>query len=57
MSFNTQHCMNYITKEIDFDVMADAIKKFSPDVEVLSSDIPDHIASDHRPHIAEVRIK
>jgi hypothetical protein len=49
--------MNYITKEIDFDVMADAIKKFSPDVEVLSSDIPDHIASDHRPHIAEVRIK
>ena len=32
MSFNTQHCMNYITKEIDFDVMADAIKKFSPDV-------------------------
>ena len=26
MSFNTQHCLNFITKEIDFDIMADAIK-------------------------------
>lgn len=32
MTFNTQHCLNYITREIDFDVMANAINKFSPDV-------------------------
>ena len=35
MTFNTQHCMNYVTKEIDFEVMADAIKKFAPDVVAL----------------------
>ncbi len=32
MSFNTQHCMNYITKEIDYQVMADAILKCDADV-------------------------
>jgi endonuclease/exonuclease/phosphatase family metal-dependent hydrolase len=32
MSFNVQHCMNFITREIDFDVMANAIKKFEPDI-------------------------
>lgn len=32
MSFNTQHCMNYITRKIDFDVMAEAIKKCVPDI-------------------------
>lgn len=28
----------------------------SPDVEVVSADIPDIVASDHRPHTAEIRI-
>ena len=28
----------------------------SPDIEVVSSDIPEIIASDHRPHVAEVKI-
>lgn len=32
MSFNTQHCMNYITQKIDFDIMAEAIKKCDPDI-------------------------
>ena len=32
MSFNTQFCTNFITKEIDFQIMADAIRKCNPDV-------------------------
>ena len=32
MSFNTQFCTNYITKEIDFQIMADAINKYNPDI-------------------------
>ena len=32
MSFNTQHCMNYITRKIDFEVMAEAIKKCGADI-------------------------
>lgn len=32
MSFNIQHCLNFITREIDYDVMADAIKKCGADI-------------------------
>lgn len=32
MSFNTQHCLNYITQEIDFDVMAKAILDCGADI-------------------------
>lgn len=32
MSFNTQHCMNYLTKEIDYKIMADAIIKCDADI-------------------------
>ena len=32
MSFNTQHCLNYIEKKIDFEIMADAIKKCGADI-------------------------
>ena len=32
MSFNTQHCLNYVTREIDFDVMARAILDCGADV-------------------------
>lgn len=32
MSFNTQHCLNYISREIDFNIMADAIKKCGADI-------------------------
>lgn len=32
MSFNTQHCKNYVTGEIDYEVMANAIKACDPDI-------------------------
>ena len=32
MSFNTQHCLNYIERKIDFQIMADAIKKCDADI-------------------------
>ncbi len=32
MSYNTQHCMNYLTKEIDFDIMEDTIRKCGADI-------------------------
>ncbi|MBQ7038948.1 MAG: endonuclease/exonuclease/phosphatase family protein [Clostridia bacterium] len=32
MTFNTQHCKNFITGEIDFKIMADAINKCNPDI-------------------------
>lgn len=32
MSFNTQHCLNYIDRKIDFQIMADAIKKCEADI-------------------------
>lgn len=32
MSFNTQHCLNYLERKIDIDVMAKAIKECGADV-------------------------
>ena len=32
MTFNTQHCLNYLEQTIDFDVMADAILECDPDI-------------------------
>ena len=32
MSYNTQHCLNYVTKEIDFDLIADTIKNSGADI-------------------------
>ena len=32
MSFNTQHCKNYIKQEIDFDIMAQATKNCGADI-------------------------
>lgn len=32
MTFNTQHCLNYIERKIDFQVMADAIKQCDADI-------------------------
>ena len=32
MSFNTQNCLNYLEKKIDFEVMAKAINDYGPDV-------------------------
>ena len=48
MSYNTQHCMNYLTKEIDFDIMADTIKKCDADIIGFQEmrDESDHIEYD-----------
>lgn len=32
MSFNTQHCLNYLEQKIDFDIMARAIKTCEADI-------------------------
>ena len=32
MSFNTQHCLNYLEQKIDYQVMADAICACSTDI-------------------------
>lgn len=32
MSFNTQHCKNYITKKIDYDSIINLIKKYDVDI-------------------------
>ena len=32
MSYNTQHCLNYVTRKIDFDIMADTIKQCEADI-------------------------
>ena len=32
MSFNTQHCANFITRKIDFDAVADAIRSCGADI-------------------------
>ncbi len=32
MSFNTQHCLNFLEQKIDFDIMAEAIKKCDADI-------------------------
>lgn len=32
MSFNTQHCMNFVTRKIDFEIMAETIREAGADV-------------------------
>lgn len=48
MSYNTQHCLNYVTREIDFDIMADTIKKCEADIIGFQEmrDESDHIEYD-----------
>lgn len=36
MTFNTQHCLNYIERKIDFEIMADAIKSCNADIVALN---------------------
>ena len=47
MSFNTQHCQNYLTKKIDYIFV-------SRDTEVMSFEADSFIASDHFPIVAEI---
>lgn len=32
MSFNTQHCLNFLSNKIDFDAVASAIRELNPDI-------------------------
>ena len=32
MSFNTQHCMNFITKEVEYDSFAEEIRRHNADI-------------------------
>ena len=32
MSFNTQHCKNFIEQKIDYNIMAQVIKDYNPDI-------------------------
>lgn len=32
MSYNTQHCLNFITQKIDYDIIVDTIKKCGADI-------------------------
>ena len=32
MTFNTQHCKNYVEGHVDFEIMANAIKTCAPDI-------------------------
>ena len=32
MSYNTQHCLNFVTQKIDYDIMVDTIKKCEADI-------------------------
>lgn len=32
MSYNTQHCLNFLTREIDYDIITDTIKKYEADI-------------------------
>ena len=36
MTFNTQHCLNFVTRQIDTPVMAEAIKTCAPDIVALN---------------------
>lgn len=36
MTFNTQHCRNYIKKEIDYSIMADVINNLNADIVALN---------------------
>lgn len=32
MSYNTQHCLNFVTQKIDYDMVVDTIKKYGADI-------------------------
>ena len=36
MTFNTQHCLNYLTTKIDYEIMAKTIQEQSPDIVSLN---------------------
>ena len=57
MSFNTQHCMNFITREIDFEVMAAAINKLNPDIVGLNEMFDDGPAEEYTNQAQELSMR
>ena len=53
MTFNTQHCLNYLEQKIDFDVMANAILACDPDIVGLNEMRGEGV---HPDYTAQVRI-
>lgn len=49
MSFNTQHCLNYLQQKIDFDIMANAIKACGADIIGLNEMRDKGQAEDYEP--------
>ena len=49
MSFNTQHCRNFITKEIDYDAFADEIRRYDPDIVGLNEIRDEGAREDYHP--------
>lgn len=47
MTFNTQHCLNYVEQKIDFDIMAETIRKCGADIVGLNEMRDKGIAADY----------
>lgn len=54
MSFNTQHCLNFYTRKIDFDIMADAINKCKPDIVGLNEMFNKGVSKEYTDQAAEL---
>lgn len=55
MVFNTQHCLNFIERKIDFEIMAETIKRFDPDVVGLNEMRGKGEASDYEDQTAALQ--
>lgn len=53
MSFNTQHCLHYITRQIDFDAFAEGMRKHNADIIGLNEMRDEGKAADYQ---AQARI-
>jgi len=51
MSFNTQHCRNYVTRQIDYQVMADAILQCGADIVGLNEMRGKGVAEGYEPQL------
>ena len=47
MSYNTRHCLNHITREIDFDLISYTIKGYGVDIVGLQEIRNESCASDY----------
>ena len=47
MSYNTRHCLNHITREIDFDLISDTIKGYGVDIVGLQEIRNESCAADY----------